>query len=90
MVFRKKDWVKAVEERAKVDKNFLRSKDVARILDCSPDDVLDWRRKGFLEGRKLRPGSRIWVFREKDVLKARKRIRKHQELWGRKRVSATA
>ncbi len=42
----------------------LRSKDVAHILDCSPDDVIDKARKGKLKGFKE---GRYWRFLYKDV-----------------------
>ena len=42
----------------------LRSKDVAHILDCSPDDVMDLARKGKLPAIKE---GRLWKFRLSDV-----------------------
>ena len=44
---------------------FLRSKDVAHILDCSPDDVAELVRRGRLKAWK---DGRIWKYREADVL----------------------
>jgi len=44
----------------------LRSKDVAHILDCSPDDVLAWANSGKLKGRKT---GRFWWFTMAGVLK---------------------
>ena len=50
--------------------NLLRSKDVAHILDCSPDDVIDLARRGKLRAAKL---GRFWRFRYADVMTFRKR-----------------
>jgi len=46
------------------DKTLLRSKDVAHILDCSPDDVIELARKGKIKASK---NGRFWRFREKDI-----------------------
>jgi len=49
------------------DKNLerlLRSKDVARILDLSPDDVIKLARRGKLRASKV---GRRWEFRARDV-----------------------
>ena len=43
----------------------LRSKDVAWILDCSPDDVIVLANKGKLPATKQ---GRSWRFEETDVL----------------------
>jgi hypothetical protein len=48
----------------------LRSKDVAHILDCSPDDVILLARKGKL--RALKQG-RFWRYRYADVMVYKKR-----------------
>jgi excisionase family DNA binding protein len=47
----------------------LRSKDVAHILDCSPDDVIELARSGKLKGTK---SGRFWRFREPDVMAYKK------------------
>lgn len=43
---------------------FLTSKDVAHLLDCSPDDVAQLAKRGDLEARKK---GRFWRFRPEDV-----------------------
>ena len=43
---------------------FLKSRDVAFILDMSPDDVVAEAREGRLKG--IKPGGR-WIFRLTDV-----------------------
>jgi excisionase family DNA binding protein len=63
----KEDWTARNEK--KTDKNALRSKDVAHILDCSPDDVIHFARKGKLEAYKV---GRLWRFKMKDVLNFQK------------------
>jgi len=50
----------------------LRSKDVAHILDCSPDDVLDLVRKGKLPAVKE---GRYWRFRLSDIRAHKSRTR---------------
>ncbi len=42
----------------------LRSKDVAHIIDCSPDDVILHAREGRMKARKK---GRFWRFQIKDV-----------------------
>lgn len=49
----------------------LRSKDVAHVLDMSPDDVIVLARKGKIRARKE---GRFWRFQPKDV---RHYVRKH-------------
>ncbi len=44
---------------------YYRSKDVAHILDCSPDDVIVLAKKGKL--RAIKQG-RFWRFRQEDVM----------------------
>ena len=51
-------------------KQLLRSKNVAYILDLSPDDVVVLARKGKLKAEKL---GRYWKFRLHDVLAYQKR-----------------
>lgn len=55
---------------AKKAETLLRSKDVAHILDCSPDDVIDLARRGKLRATKQ---GRFWRFRQTDVLTYKKR-----------------
>jgi len=42
----------------------LKSKHVAHLLDCSPDDVIELARSGKLKGAKE---GRYWFFRFRDV-----------------------
>ena len=42
----------------------LRSKDVAHIVDCSPDDVIEAARRGKIKSKKV---GRFWRFRMSDV-----------------------
>jgi len=42
----------------------LRSRDVAHIADCSPDDVIEFARKGRLKAQKF---GRFWRFSLPDV-----------------------
>ena len=51
-------------------KQLLRSKDVAHILDCSPDDVVELARGGKLKAEKR---GRYWTFREADVMAYKRR-----------------
>ena len=55
------------------DKKFMGSKDVAHILDFSPDDVIVLAQKGILHGVK---NGRIWQFKLDDVLDYKKKIEK--------------
>jgi excisionase family DNA binding protein len=50
--------------------NLLRSKDVAHILDCSPDDVIELARRGKLRASKQ---GRFWRFKHTDVLTYKKK-----------------
>jgi hypothetical protein len=59
----------AVKNRGKL----LRSKDVARILDCSPDDAIELARKGALKAFK---DGRFWKYREADVMAYKRRAEK--------------
>ena len=56
-------------------KDLLRSKDVAHILDCSPDDVIELARKKKLKGTKT---GRFWRFRPEDVMAYKKRRKKEE------------
>ncbi len=47
------------------EKVFLRSKDVAQILDCSPDDVYQVLQKGAMPAIKK---GKFWLFRYEDVM----------------------
>ncbi len=42
----------------------LKSKDVAYILDCSPDDCIMWAKKGLLRAEKR---GRYWIYLKTDV-----------------------
>ena len=48
----------------------LRSKDVAHILDCSPDDAILLARKGKLRARKE---GKYWLYHYADVMRYRKK-----------------
>lgn len=65
------DWVDQANNRQTRSNDDLRSKDVAHIFDCSPDDVIELARKGVLEARKE---GRLWKFRKSDVLKYKRSI----------------
>ncbi len=56
-----------------MDKNemVLKSKHVAHILDCSPDDVIVLAQKGKIRAKKE---GRYWLFRYADVMKYRRRV----------------
>jgi excisionase family DNA binding protein len=56
------------------NKDYLKSKDVARILDCSPDEVLELARRGELRAFKE---GRFWKYREAAVM-AYKRLNSGQ------------
>jgi excisionase family DNA binding protein len=45
-------------------KTVLRSKDVAHILDMSPDDVIELARSGKIKATKK---GRFWRFQERDI-----------------------
>ena len=61
-----------VEEEKEMAKkeSLLRSKDVAHILDCSPDDVIELARRGKLRASKQ---GRFWRFKHNDVLTYKKK-----------------
>ena len=46
-------------------KTLLRSRDVAHVLDCSPDDAVELARRGKLKGTKT---VSYWRFRLEDVI----------------------
>ena len=47
------------------NKALLKSKDVAHILDCSPDDVIELARRKKIKASKQ---GRFWRFRERDIM----------------------
>jgi hypothetical protein len=51
------------------EKYSLRGRDVAHILDESPDNVLEQARRGYLKGKRV---GRFWRFRASDVLAFKK------------------
>ena len=62
----------------------LRSQDVAHILDCSPDDVIELARTKELKGIKKR---RSWRFHRRDVQAYKRRL---EEQEAAKRISVFA
>lgn len=52
--------------------NILKTRDVAILLDLSPDTVNDLARKGILKGYK---SGNQWRFRKKDVEKYLKKVK---------------
>jgi excisionase family DNA binding protein len=52
------------------DERLLRARDVAHILDCSPDDVYPLISTGALKASKV---GRLWKFRLEDVISYKKR-----------------
>ncbi|MEW6441836.1 MAG: helix-turn-helix domain-containing protein [bacterium] len=59
----------------KAKEKYLKSKEVARVLDCSPDDVIEMARRGTLRAFK---DGRFWRFREADVMTYKKRMEKQK------------
>ena len=57
----------------KKKETMLRSKDVAHILDCSPDDIIELAKKGKLKATKA---GRFWRFRQADVVAYKKKMGK--------------
>ena len=55
--------------RQKTDTRPLKSRDVAILLDCSPDDVVSWANSGKLRGTKK---GRYWLFDQRDVIRFQK------------------
>ena len=53
------------DRRMAEEENLLKSKDVAHILDCSPDDVHLLVHRGDLKGTKV---GRFWRYRLEDVM----------------------
>ena len=58
-------------ERESFDDKLLKTKEVAKILDCSPDDVYPLIMRGELEARKV---GRLWKFRHEAVLSYKERM----------------
>lgn len=58
------------------EKLFLRARDVAHILDCSPDDLYDVISKGEMPAVKQ---GRFWLFRYEDVIAYKEREAKDAE-----------
>ena len=56
--------------KAKTKESFLKSRDAAHILDCSPDDVVELVHRGKLTAIKV---GRIWRYRMADVLAYQRR-----------------
>ena len=59
----------------KEENKLLKSKDVAWILDCSPDHVVELARSQKLRGAKA---GRFWRFRPEDVTAYKRRLEKEQ------------
>lgn len=59
------------EQRMARNGYILRSKDVAHILDCSPDDVIELAQKKRLKAAKE---GRFWRYHPRDVQAYKKRI----------------
>lgn len=55
------------------EKLYLRSRDVAHVLDCSPDDVYGVIAKGKMPAIKR---GRYWLFRYEDVIAYKEREKK--------------
>ncbi len=55
------------------EKLYLRSRDVAHLLDCSPDDVYAVISKGEMPAVKR---GRYWLFRYEDVIAYKEREKK--------------
>ncbi len=49
----------------------MNSRDLARKINTSPDDITYWARKGKIPGRKI---GRQWRFNQKSLLAARERL----------------
>ncbi len=66
------------ECRMSDNKTFLRSKDVAHILDCSPDDVIELARRGKIKATKE---GRFWRFQEKDITAYMRKQKRENTAW---------
>ena len=58
------------EPRMAEEEKLLKSKDVAHILDCSPDDVHLLVHRGDLKGTKV---GRFWRFQLEDVMEYKRK-----------------
>ena len=61
---------------SKANTNAMRSKDVAHILDTSPDDVIELARKGKIKAYKV---GRFWRFKIADVKQYQKDKQKEED-----------
>jgi len=61
------------------DEKLLRARDVAHILDCSPDDVYPLISTGKLKATKV---GRLWKFRLQDVLSCKDRMNGDADVTG--------
>ena len=59
------------------DEKLLRARDVAHILDCSPDDVYPLINTGKLKASKV---GRLWKFRLEDVMYCKERMNGDDDL----------
>ena len=59
------------ERRMAEEEKLLKSKDVAHILDCSPDDVHLLVHRGDLKGTKV---GRFWRYRLQDVMEYKQKM----------------
>ena len=59
------------KKEEKEDDHILRTKDVAHLWDCSPDDIGDMARNGWPGARKI---GRYWKFSYAAVMKHRKKL----------------
>ena len=55
------------------EEDFLKSREVAQILDCTPDDVIVLAQSGKI--RAIKQG-RFWKFRPADVIEYKERMEK--------------
>jgi hypothetical protein len=59
------------DRRMAEEENLLKSKDVAHILDCSPDDVHLLVHRGDLKGTKV---GRFWRYCLEDVMEYKRKM----------------
>ncbi len=59
------------EEKMTTKEYVLRSRDVAHILDCSPDEVIELANNKKLKATKV---GRFWKYRAADVVAYKKRL----------------
>ena len=60
------------------DEKLLRARDVAHILDCSPDEVYPLISTGVLKASKV---GRLWKFRLEDVMSYKERMNGAPTVW---------